>query len=409
MITFVDYQYKGIGGVGQLVVNSTLELNRRGKRTKLYCSTESYEYIRLCECKADFVFIDSDNVSLKKLNNYITHEDIIILTKVNDSPLLEAIKKKNNKLLFYSVHPDTFFGYLPQMKYFCNPRKAALNLVEVLNDHDCLYFMDWPNVKGVYDRGGKTMEKIRYLPIPVMSYSNKYRNNKPSSIFNITYIGRGNDKWKVFPVIKILEDLNKLKKEIQLTIITDSNTLFKQMINEFVLNNNIIIHFINNIYGEKLEQYLLENSTLHISMGTSALEGAKLGIPTIVIDYSKQKFPDYYLYRWLYECENYCLAGEIKDGILPYSTGRNLGDIIDLISTEEGYTKESLACRTYLNKNHSIQSFISNIEDACKITRMTSQDYCKTNFSRCKYRIEPFLISMAKVKQFVLGKKISKQ
>ena len=402
MITFVDYLYKGIGGVGQIVVNTTLELNRRSERAKLYCSSESYEYQRLKESKADFEFIDSDIVSIKELGALLASNDVIVLTSINDSPLLENIKYKNNKIVFYSVHPDTFFCYEPKMKYFCNQRKAALQLVETLSYHNGLYFMDWPNVKGVYDRGGKPLNVIKYLPVPVMSYTNKHRNRRPLGSTNITYLGRGNEKWKVFPVVKILEDLNNIDNEVTLTIITDDNSLFQKMISEYIPYNVVEVEFINNLYGENLEYYLLKHSTLHISMGTSALEGAKLGIPTILIDCSEQKFPGGYLYRWLYECKDYCLAGIILNGILPYSIGRSLHSAISSISSDDGYRKESEACRSYLEENHSIQSFVDNLESACEQTKMTSKEYCKTRFSKNMYYIKPIIIYLAKVKHILL-------
>ena len=77
MIVFVDYLYKGIGGVGQLVVNTVLELNRLDLKAKVYASSSSYEYQRLKEERANCVLIDSDVVSLKQLNNYIEHNQNI--------------------------------------------------------------------------------------------------------------------------------------------------------------------------------------------------------------------------------------------------------------------------------------------------------------------------------------------
>ena len=269
MITFIDYQYKGIGGVGQIVVNTTLELNKQGEQSKIYCSTESYEYKSLIEYGAHFEHIDSDKISLEKLANYLQPDDVLLVTNINNSSLFEKIKYLSNKMIFYSVHPDTFFCYIPQLEYLCNQQKAAMQLIYVLSINDSIYFMDWPNVKAVYDRGVPPLKVIEYLPVPVLSYTGRFRSAPIKGKFNITYIGRGNDIWKVYPIIKILEDLNSFSQTVFLTIITDNNTLFQQMIKDLIPNNKVRVDYINGLYGENLEKFLLENSTLHISMGTS--------------------------------------------------------------------------------------------------------------------------------------------
>ena len=403
MVTFIDYQYKGVGGVGQIVINTTLELNKRGKRSKIYCSSESYEYQRLRDCDASFDFIDSELVPLSRLENFISSDDVIVLTNINDTPLLEKIKHKKNKIVFYSVHPDTFFSSYPfYMDYLCNQKQKALELISILYEHHSLHFMDWPNLKAVYDKGDIKFDKISYLPVPVMSYLNKYRNTRPAVPFIITSLGRGNDTEKVYPILKVLEDLNRIGATVKLSIITDINTLYQQMIKEYVPNNQIKIDYINNLQGESLDNYLLQYSSLHIAQGTSALEGAKLGIPTILIDAAREKFPDNYLYRWLYECEDFCLGGEIKNGQLPYNNGRSLSEILETISTDEGYRKESEACRLYLEKNHSIKSFVDRLEEACNKTTMTTSDYCNTRFSKNMYYILPLITCAAKIKNFLI-------
>lgn len=405
MITFIDYKYKGIGGVGQIVVNTTLELNKRGKQTKLYCSKESYEYKCLTEWGADFNYIDSDHISIKNLSKYLASDDVIVLTHIGETELLEQIKHLNNKLVFYSVHPDTFFVFNPVMKYLYKQTSAALDLVQRLYDNNSLLIMDWPNLKAIYDRGGKRLENISYLPVPVMSYSGEYRTTKPEGITNITYLGRGNEEWKIYPLIKVLEDIKQCEIHLEVTIITDVNTLFEQMIERYVPNNGIKINYINNLYGTELEKFLFEHSTLHIAMGTSALEGAKLGIPTILIDYCKEKFPDHYKYRWMYECEDFCLAGEIQNGILPYDKGRSFKDILNSIADKDNYARESEKCYSYIQENHSIRSFVDKLELSCGRTTMTTQMYCETAFSRNLYMYQHSVFRNvgSKIKQMLFG------
>ena len=267
--------------------------------------------------------------------------------------------------------------------------------------------MDGPNIQAIYERGCPQFKEITYLPVPVINYSGRSRNTKPSGDFCITYLGRGNDNWKIYPLIKVLEDLNKSQIRTNLSIITDKTNLFADMIEKYIPYNKVNIEFVTNLYGETLENYMLNYSTLHIAMGTSALEGAKLGIPTILIDYSKQKFPDSYKYRWLYQCEDYCLAGEIKDGVLPYNNGVSLEEVLQTISSDERYIKESGYCKSYIENNHSIHFFVNQLEKSCERSRMTTQKYCDTTFSQNMYKFQksPIKKIASAIKRSLIGNK----
>ena len=65
-------------------------------------------------------------------------------------------------------------------------------------------------------------------------------------------------------------------------------------------------HFQNLDHAE-LKTLLLQ-SNLNIGMGTAALEGAKLGIPTLIVDAAKQMFPSEYKYRWIFESQDLSLG-----------------------------------------------------------------------------------------------------
>lgn len=400
MILFTDYLYKGIGGVGQLVVNTILQLNKIGQQAKVYCSRESYEYQRLIQTKATFIHIDSDAVSLKELPNYVDKEDVLYITHINNTPLLEKLKPLNNRMFFYSVHPDTFFCYPTKMNILCNQKRAALELVEFLQRKDALFLMDGPNVDGIVRRGGQLQySDCRYIPVPVFSYIDNKRFQKPKSdVFNITYVGRGNSDWKIYPVIKVLQDLNQIRKRsIQLTIITDKNERFQELIKEHVPDNEIKITYINNMFGEELEQYLFNNSCLHISMGTSALEGGKLGIPTILIDCSQKLFPPDYLYHWIYQSTNFGLGDDITDK--EEFSGYTISAIIENIEDPLQYKNVSVDCYNYVINNHSMDRYIKSIICASLDTRLTVKDYCGTRFSRNMRVVKPIIEILAKVKR----------
>jgi hypothetical protein len=88
-------------------------------------------------------------------------------------------------------------------------------------------------------------------------------------------------------------------------------------------------------------------------MGTSALDGAKLGLPTVVIDASYNIFPESYKYRWIYEADEY-----------------GLGKMIEL---EQGYE----------GGIHSMDMLLNSISLAWAEVSKKSQSYVKNNYNVC--------------------------
>lgn len=388
MLVFVDYLYKGIGGVGQIVTNSVFELNRRGLNAKVYASKESYEYQRLAYGKANCQLIDSDTVPVKQLHRYLDREDVIFLTHIDNTILLESIKIVNNKLIFYSVFPDTFF-YQGFMYKTLNLEKKALDLISLLDRKKAMFFMDRPNVEAIERRGLGLKTPIRYLPVPVHVDVKEKRSSSILPVkYNITYVGRGNDDWKIFPVIKVLQDLSEAYGDYTFTICTDTADRYKMLISENIPNNRIPIEYKINLFGKALDEYLINNSWLHIAMGTSALEGAKLRIPTILIDYSMHLFPENYVYKWIFQVDGFSLGEEIRPDTK--LLGEPMIEIISELMDEEKYQVIADRCFEYVSNHHSLSAFVDKLLSACEESEMTIQDYCNSRLHKMKLYILPF-------------------
>lgn len=403
MIVFVDYKYKGIGGVGQLVTNTVLELNRKGLLAKVYASHDSYEYNRLKDEKANCILIDSEKVKIKHLSSFLDMEDVIFLTHLDNVELLDCLYKINNKIIFYTVHPDTFFI---DSRFFslCNYTSKALQFIALLEKKNALYIMDRTNADAIERRGLELTKPINYLPVPIRIDKKLVRSQNDHPLLrNVTYIGRGNDDWKIYPVIKILQDLNKLEGNYKFTICTDKDVRYKELIDLYVPNNKLIIEYKINLFGSELDEFLIKFSWLHISMGTSALEGAKLGIPTILIDYSKNLFPDNYVYKWLFEADGFSLADEILPNMI--MKGRPLEDIVIQLEIDNSYSHIAELCFKYVMDNHSLSTFVDKLNEACKVSEMTVQDYCNSSLTIFLKYIKPpykyFALFLSCIRKYV--------
>ena len=245
-----------------------------------------------------------------------------------------------------------------------------------------MFFMDGPNVKGLTSRGYKLpVNNIKYIPVPGISESRLRRGHHiVGEACRLTYIGRGCEEWKVYPVIKILEDLNTIDMQFSLTILTDVNDLFQSMIMKYVPQNKVIVNYINGLSGKVMEEYLYNNSDIHFSMGIAALDGAKLGVPTILCDASHQKFPDTYKYKWMFEAKDYSLADFINDET--EFKGHTMREVLDEIYDDKQYMVLANNCYNFVADNHSIEKTVDSILYAAEESKMSADDYCRTAYMK---------------------------
>src|SRR5690606_14892751 len=106
------------------------------------------------------------------------------------------------------------------------------------------------------------------------------------------YIGRSVD-WKMMPLLKILEDIYTEDVHIEFHLIVSSCQEMLTYIPISKYKNRIDFHIVENLSYVELDMYLQKtNIDLGFAMGTSVLDFAKNGIPSIVVDYSRKNFPE---------------------------------------------------------------------------------------------------------------------
>lgn len=377
MITFIGFDQISPGGGQQLVINLTLGLYLQGYKTKIYCSKESFVYKQLADLDIDFVHIDSDTIIYKDLSQYIHSSDVIILMYFSIK-LLTPLIHSNPKIVFYSIYPEIFLSY---SYIFGLPiKKNLLTFIYSLDKGKALYFMDFSNYKTLHKFNNFTSNDLSFIPVPIKECNNNSYTFKPKKeLVTITYIGRGDEKWKIYPVIKIYKDLLNTNASIDLRIITTDADLFRKMLAPYLAENKEVqVAYIIGLSGESLANYLIKNSDLHFSMGTSALEAAKHGIPTILMDYSHSHFPNNYLYRWIYEENSTFNLGYLIEPSQIFK-GIEMKEIIRLINNPIAIQEISTKCFDYSKSNHSLETTVEALLKASTETSYKVEDLFKNS------------------------------
>jgi len=329
-------------------------------------------YRKLCKSDTKVNFI-------KYKENFNLPPDSYILTYPNTMYQLlnnRSIMQEEYKIIFWAVHPDNFQTLIFTKKifpgYFIKKifYKLIQQTINALINKRSLVIMDG----GIIQRYNELYAMPKNLtydfcPIPVIVEDNLKYMKKVNSVIKCVWLGRLSEE-KVFSLLKVIEDINNnITKEVEFDIIGEGK--FKKLLYNLKLNSNIKLNFLGTITNN-LDSILL-NYDILFGMGTSVLEGAKLGIPSILVDPSYDSLPSDYLYKWIFDTDDFVLGCFLPN---PYSDKNTLtmNDIFANITDLEKKRYISGKCYEYVLENHSLSNIANKIVEALKITNLRMND-----------------------------------
>ena len=201
--------------------------------------------------------------------------------------------------------------------------------------------------------------KEYYLPncaSGITEYSDEIINQNSNNLktkLNFAWIGRIGD-FKVhilnYTIKKLSNQALKNKIYIDFHIIGDGEFVSDLKIN---LDNKYFKIIRTGMLKKKdVDVYLLEKIHVVFSMGTAALDGARIGLPVVLLDQSYVKVKDGYVFRYLFDTKGFDLGHPIT--IQDFKSGNNSIEIIlkDLINNYKTLSNKTLK---YFNDNHSVE------------------------------------------------------
>ena len=241
---------------------------------------------------------------------------------------------ENVKVIFWTCHPfgliPTFPGIRQQMQASIKVGSLVLNsllftfkqkmskFTIFINSLNAIIFQDTAGVKITQNYLDITISDPKFLNIPaspsIHKKANPHQRIKSKKLLKFTWVGRivGMKyfilKYTVAKLNSIQESLG-FKIEINIIGKGDYRSSFKKDCLAFA---DVKINFIDHLKPFELDEFLLSETDILLAMGTSALEGAKFGIPTILLDISYREVPEGFIFTWLHERSNNAV-GEILD------------------------------------------------------------------------------------------------
>ena len=401
MICFIAWNTSIAGGVQNLIISLTKYFYKKEIIVSIVGYKDSFIIKQLNECSVKFNFYDLNNSDDASLTQFLTNKTVVF-TSFSPNLNLYRLKTPNPKILYWNVFP----GQLKNANRFGPINYYLFNQLltnYLVRNHGCV-FMDFNGFRESSSllNAENKHKGIDYLPIPVsIPEHNQYiRSSHSINIINISYVGRGSI-WKIYPLIKVLTDISALtitQSQFKIHVITQEKSDFEYFIKKLNLSGNIEIIYITDLYGKSYLDFLVKNIDLHISMGTAALDGASLGIPTILIDFSYSHMPANYKYRWIYETTGFDLGHNAF--LEENSIGRKFSDILQMFFDENCASEISKKCYEYVQENHNIEVIADKLLKYAAATNAYSETVLKYTLSNNYY-----------VRQIlgILGKKYKKK
>lgn len=334
---------------------------------------------------------------------------------------------EKTKVLLWSIHPYNFLLSLPRFSryiFYLTPNlkntKRLVNIaykekistirkvLKFLYQNNSLIYMDFPNFKINNYCLNLNLDNKNYLAIPTLSIEHSIKSELINeNIINIGWLGRLVD-FKVYSLSNIIQNSNlyadKYNKKIKIHIIGTGDK--EKYIKNHKISKNVELIFLNTVIENELNQYMQNNMDILFAMGTSCLEGAKLHIPSILMDYSYKKINLNYKYKWLFESFEFTLGENANE--LTRENKHTFEDIINNIYIQKNKKLIGTNCYNYFKENHSIDAIANNLLNYLKNNTFSYSDFINTGICELSADIKQFHKSTKIMKRIKFGINIIK-
>ena len=329
---------------------------------------------------------------------HIGSETVLILQSVLPYTMRPELKINSEvRVIFWTLYhmnlvqtiiPLPFFRHMQARyiifhKLFMNTLMLSLKiklqkLVTSMNNKRSIFFMDGSTLKYTQERLDVLIDRPIFMPVPCDGVSRNVKKTKApgggDSTLSICWVGRIAD-FKTPILLYTIQKLSELARKksfaIRFHVIGEGpdeprvralNVVHDrfQLINEGV------------IAGETLDKFLLDRVDILAAMGTSALEGAKFGVPTVLLDASYGVVKEDYRFRWLFESEDYGL-GDLMDDSQFAAGNDSLVRIIE--AAQSNYAALSDRTFEYCARNHAISSVCGKFLTAIQMASFRYGDF----------------------------------
>ena len=370
------FPYRGVGGVPVLFYRVARYLADKGLADPVLVDFEDGAMANLArdgEVGVSVVYYSEDGELEIPADAYVVFQSMTpwsIFSRIKLDP--------DTRLLFWNCHPYNLVLFFPVLRFITYRFKklnrllgttflrswntVLLKFIDVIYQNDGLVFMDEENLRNTRAYNDIILNEARFLPIPVEvdNIIAANTNSNEGESIKFAWIGRVVD-FKYYPLKRFLLSMNSYANihsvNFEFSII-GSGPYIEQLKKLSTNLSSVKVCFIGDLPLASMREFIKTKTDIVAAMGTSALEGASVGKPVVLLDLSYKDIPENYRFRWLFETKGFNLAEEVDNTHLSPS-----GDTFHSLISVYQRDREALGelCRYYVINNHSLDRVAHNL------------------------------------------------
>ncbi len=336
-----------------------------------------------------------------KFINRIEAPTILIVDLLTSKLLGQSIHLNPKSCLFLvSTFPFDGFKYIPTATIvytwskenkriwakLLHPlfRKRVKRFLDLATKRKGLAYMDWENYevnKYIFD----LQNEPEILPIFTEVPFRKKEFYSKGGHFDLVWLGRLTD-FKYLPICAILDSLEMLHNEIgnKFTFHIIGDGKHSEIVKEYSKRcKKVEVIFYGHLSENIFNDFLLHKADIVIGHGTSILEAAKLGVPSLLVNgaYFQPKVEDF-KGIWLYDAVDY-FVGKVVAKPEDF-TGNSILQILKGLN-EENVRSNGKSSFDYWNEHHNIEKIGPKYLKMIDNCSFTFEDYLKTGVTNLDF------------------------
>ncbi len=381
------FPYRGVGGVSLVFLRVAEFLAQNGLAQ---CHLVDY---------ADGFMARNRDQSLTRLIEYsedlevpIPAGAIAVFQSMTPWSIFPALRLAPGvRILFWNCHPFNLVPTLPGLRHLMQRRPGFGSImlatllrrfrtimrrfVRLLLERQALVFMDRTNVTVTEHYLGISIQLPEMLAIPAPRAAEGLHPapDTAGAGLRLAWVGRLVD-FKYYPLKHALAQLDLLQPQLavpmRFDVIGDGDREANLRADVCRLRN-LRVRFCGEMALPALERHLRQETDMLFAMGASALEGARFGVPTLLLDLSYGEVPESYEFSWLHQRDGYSLADVAHSGAGEGGGGSLRARLLELINQPQALSE---AARAYFRRNHEIDMISERLLALAQRSRCTYGD-----------------------------------
>lgn len=389
------FPYRGVGGVPVLFVGIARKLVELGQQEVAVVDYPDGAMAKMAAGSAISLLPYDDEGRVM-----IPADAILVFQSLNPWAMFPSLQiPDSTRIFFWNCHPFNLVPVFPGLRKLMMSRPAlgrfalstvlrryrnvVIRFIDFMMERHALVFMDKANLENTESYLGISLPRREYLPVAAgdirVRVTRPPRHWKTQGL-RLTWVGRIADfKYPILSKTLALLDRAMPVLDVPVTFaIVGTGPHLDDLRRDVSVLRNLKVELLGELPLPGVLDVIEQGTDVLFAMGASALEGARLGVPTVLLDISYGPVPDDYVFTWLHDRTGMTL-GEVLSPMHRQPGNRSLLTLLRQVMRD--FDGVSLAAHAYYALNHSLAGVTEKFLALTQLSNCFYGDFRQARFS----------------------------